>query len=110
VTGEGSFQNRQARPALLAPGTKTLRRSQSAEGIGAGRTAEGAGDLLLDLDRTQIALRLVVVKGHGEVAQEGEDFVLEGSEPVEQIPDGTLLAPTAPSWGWRLRILGNSVG
>ena len=47
--------------------------------------AEGASDLLLDLEHAQILLGLVVVEGDAEVVKEGEDLPLPEGEAFEQI-------------------------
>src|SRR5258706_4020594 len=46
--------------------------------------------LLLDLDRAQVALRLIVIERDGEVVQEGECLVFVGPEAIEQVADRTL--------------------
>jgi len=58
--------------------------------------AEGAGDLLAQLHRPQIAFRLVVVEGNREAAQEDQDAVGVVADAVEQIARLALLAAAPP--------------
>ena len=63
-------------------------------------TSETAGDLLLHLDHTNIALGLRVVKRNAQIPYKGQHrfFVLD--EAVKQIARRALLAPPAPLSGW----------
>jgi hypothetical protein len=56
--------------------------------------AEGARDLLLDLDHTHITLRLVIVKRHGEAVQESQHGLLVIDQTVQQVACRTLFGPT----------------
>ena len=49
----------------------------------------------MDFDHAQIALRLMVVEGHGEILKEHDDFVFVGPESAEQAAYRALLAPSA---------------
>jgi hypothetical protein len=88
VTGEGVGESIEDGAALLAPsGTD---RADPAEGVRPRIATERARHLLLDLDHAQIAFRLVVIEGHGDVVEEGEDLLLPQPQAFEQVLRGRL--------------------
>ena len=68
MTDQSLFQGSQHSQTLLAHCREIA--SDAAKGYSASRRAETAGDLLLDLDHPNVALRKAIVKRHGEVIQE----------------------------------------
>ena len=88
VTSEDSGEGRQERLALLAES----RQIPSDRRIGSGSlvAAEAARDLLLDLESAQIAFRLIVIEGDGQVIEEGERLLLLEQEPFEEVARGRL--------------------
>jgi hypothetical protein len=65
---------------------------------------------LLDLEHPQIPLRLVVVKGNGEVVQKGEDLILPQPEPFEQVARRRLFESTLVVQGTGRRRIGGVAG
>jgi hypothetical protein len=108
VTGEGLSEGIKDGAALLAPGRTD--RADAAEGVRASLAAERARHLLLDFDHAQVAFRLIVVEGYGEVVEEAQRLVLIGPKPIEKIAYWRLLPPAASSHAlrWRQGILGES--
>ena len=62
--------------------------SQGCEVLDASDRTEAAGDFLLGLHHTSVALALVVGKGHGGIAQEAQGVLLAGLEPRQEIVSG----------------------
>jgi hypothetical protein len=94
VAGKGAGEGVKDGAALLAPGGAD--RADAAEGVRACITAERARHLLLDIDHAQIAYRLIVIEGHGDVIEEALRLVLVRPEPAEEVTHRTLL-PLATS-------------
>jgi hypothetical protein len=61
---------------------------------------------LLHLAHAQIALRLIVVEGDGEVEQKPEDGFLVEPLPLEEVACRRLLDPPAMAWDTRWRWIG----
>jgi hypothetical protein len=72
VTGKGGLESLQHRSVLFAPCREDA--AQTAEGVGSRLATVGPGDLLLDFGWAQVAPRLMVVEGHGELVEEGQHF------------------------------------
>ena len=69
--------------------------------------AKAARDFLLHLDHAQIPLRLIVVKGHGKVMQEGQNLPFVGRKPIKQIAGWVLFgAASMHLFRWRGRRIG----
>src|SRR5260221_7114409 len=83
LAGEDGLHGGKQRGALVAQGRQIA--SQHSERAGAGVAAEAAGDLLLDLERAQIALSLVVVEGNRQVIEEGQDRLMPQDQPLQKI-------------------------
>ena len=67
------------------------------EGLGAGVGAEGPGDLVVEFDHSEGALRGVVVEGDGGVVEEPENLVDVVAEADGEVPGGALVdVPAAP--------------
>lgn len=67
--------------------------AEAREGGSAVWAAEAPGDLLLDLQHAQVALGLVVVERHPQIADEGEHGVAVGGQPIQQVLRLGLLPP-----------------
>jgi hypothetical protein len=88
MSSQGLFESRKHRKPLLAQG-----REIAADATEASETlfgAEATGDLLLDFDHAQIALCLVVAKGHSEIDQERQHLPFVLRKPIQQIASGML--------------------
>ena len=70
-------------------------RPYATESVGTGGIPERVGDLLLDLEHPQVALGLVIVEGHGPVAQEREHRIRMGPQAVEELARLALFEPPA---------------
>src|SRR6266700_7945178 len=92
MSKQGLFQGSQHSQALLAQRREIA--PDAAEGHGASRRAETAGDLLLDLHHPDITLREAIAKRHGEMLQEAEHSVLMLGESIQQIARLGLFGPS----------------
>jgi len=106
MTSQNLLQGRKQRQSLLAQRREIA--SDAAEVQSPTPTAETAGDLLLHLDHTNIALGLRVIKRNTQIPYKGQDRLFVLDEAVKQIARRALLAPPAPCGGrfvrWRGRI------
>src|SRR5438874_2116618 len=85
--------------ALLAQGREIA--TDATKGHSASRRAETAGDLLLDLDHPNVALRKAIVKRHGEVVQEQQHRLLVDGQAIKQIASHRLFASSSlADFGW----------
>src|SRR6266699_3683511 len=98
MADQSLLQGNQHSETLLAQRREIA--SDAAEGLSTSRRAETAGDLLLDFDHPQIALREAVVERHGEVVQEQQHRLLVRGQAIEQIARRRLFAPTFRSGLW----------
>jgi len=78
--------------------------ANAAEVGGTFRAAKTPGDFLFDLEHAQVALSLIIIKGHGEVVHEGEDRLAMRAQPIEQISGRCLLGTPALPGRWRRRV------
>src|SRR5438445_12622716 len=99
MADQGLFQSSQYSKTLLAQGREIA--ADAAEGHRSRRRAETAGDLLLDLDHADIALRQAIVEGHREVVQEAQHRLQVLGEAIQQIARRRLFAPTSLAALWR---------
>src|SRR5690349_10898695 len=98
MADQGLFQGRQHSTALL-----TQRReipADAAKGHRASLRAETAGDLLLDFDHPNIALRETIVERHGKIVQEQQHRLLVRGEAIEQIAGRRLFASSSLACFW----------
>jgi len=75
--------------------------SATGENLRSGFGTESTADLLLNLGHAQIALRLVVLPGHGGILQEEQGRLLPIAQPLEEI--ARLAAFDAPALTWLTR-------
>src|SRR5712691_996866 len=91
MANQSLLQGSQHSETLLAQRREIA--SDAAEGLSTSRRAEAAGNLLLDFDHPNIALREAVVERHGEVVQEQQHRILVLGQAIEQIARCRLFAP-----------------
>src|SRR5713101_4020081 len=99
MADQSLFQGSQHSKALLAHCREIA--SDAAEGHSASRRAETAGDLLLDLDHPNIALREAIVERHGEVVQEQQHRLLVRGQAIKQITSHRVIASSPLDGFWR---------
>src|SRR6266568_6977557 len=92
MTSKSGLQRGQQRQTLFAQGGQIA--TNSTKRLCPSKTTETAGDLLLDLDHTKIALGEIVVKIHAQILEEGEDGFLLFAQAIEQIASVALFAAT----------------
>lgn len=97
MTSQNLLQGRKQRQSQLAQGREVA--SDAAKIQSPTPTAETAGDLLLHLDHTNIALGLRVVKRNTQIPYKGQHRLFVLDEAVKQIARRALLAPPAPFGG-----------
>src|SRR5713226_4737928 len=98
MTDQDLFQGSQQSKTLLAQRREIA--SNAAKGHSESLRAETAGDLLLDLDHPNIALRKAIVKRHGEVVQEQQHRLLVRGQAIKQITSRRLFASSALACFW----------
>jgi hypothetical protein len=67
LTSDHRLEGGQQRHALFSEGGQVA--AQAGERVGSAVRAEAPGDLLLDFEQAQIAFRLIVVEGDGQVVK-----------------------------------------
>src|SRR5690348_2005957 len=106
LAGEDRLEGGQERLALLAQRREIP--AQARERISSCLAAEAARDFLLHLEPAQVAFRLVIVEGDGEVVEEGQHLLLAEGEALEQVARRRLGEPAALTRSTRRR--GRRVG